>query len=445
METKMTLLERMGLHRPELRAWAMYDWANSAFVLVVVTAVFPIYFSNAAQASGLTADQATAELSWATTIAMVISALLSPTLGALSDFLAVRKKLLAASVLIGVAGTALLGVVAIASWQQLLFFFSVGRVALGLSFVFYDALLPHVAREEELDRVSSAGYALGYLGSALLLMALLFVIQSPATFGFADAGGATRFGFVAVAVWWGVFSIPILRRVPEPPRLIEGDETSAAGAVRITFTRLIETFRSLRTSYKQAFLMLIAFMIYNDGIGTIISMAGIYAVSRGLPAQAVIISILLVQIVGIPFAFLFGNLASRIGAKASILIGVAVYAVISFVAYRMEDVNDFYLLAFLVATVQGGTQALSRSLFASMVPKHKSSEFFGFFSVFEKVAGVMGPLLFAVMIGVTGSAQTAILSVLVFFVVGGALLALVDVDAGQRRAKEEEARLHAAG
>lgn len=445
METKMTLLERMGLHRPELRAWAMYDWANSAFVLVVVTAVFPIYFSNAAQASGLTADQATAELSWATTIAMVISALLSPTLGALSDFLAVRKKLLAASVLIGVAGTAMLGVVAIASWQQLLLFFSIGRVALGLSFVFYDALLPHVAREEELDRVSSAGYALGYLGSALLLMALLFVIQSPATFGFADAGGATRFGFVAVAVWWGVFSIPILRRVPEPPRLIEGDETSAAGAVRVTFSRLIETFRSLRTSYKQAFLMLVAFMIYNDGIGTIISMAGIYAVSRGLPAQAVIIAILLVQIVGIPFAFLFGNLASRIGAKASILIGVAVYAVISFVAYRMEDLNDFYLLAFLVATVQGGTQALSRSLFASMVPKHKSSEFFGFFSVFEKVAGVMGPLLFAVMIGVTGSAQTAILSVLIFFVVGGTLLAMVDVPAGQLRAKEEEARLHAAG
>ena len=439
---KEGLLQKLGLHRPELRAWAMYDWANSAFVLVVITAVFPIYFSKAAQAAGQSADQATANLSWATTIALVLTALMSPTLGALSDFLATRKRFLAISVLIGATATAGLGLVdAAASWQLLLVLFAVGNLGLSLSFVFYDAFLPYIASEEELDRVSSGGYALGYLGSSLLLVGVLAAIKFPAACGFADAGAATRASFVAVAVWWVVFSLPLFRQIAEPPRLVEGEEKDAKNALAITFRRLFDTFRSLRTSYQPTFLMLIAFMIYNDGIGTIIRMAGIYAASRGLPEQSVIIAILLVQVVGIPFAFLFGNLGTRIGTKRAILIGVAVYGLISFVAYRMDNINDFYLLAFLVATVQGGTQALSRSLFASMVPKHKSSEFFGFFSVFEKVAGILGPLLFGLVITWTGSSQTAILSVVVFFVVGGFLLARVDVEAGQRQAREEDSHL----
>lgn len=443
---KNGLLDKLGLHRPELRAWAMYDWANSAFVLVVITAVFPIYFSNVAQAAGQTADEATANLSWATTIALVLTALMSPTLGALSDFLATRKKFLAISVAIGTLATATLGLLGgTADWRLLLLFFALGNLGLSLSFVFYDAFLPYIASDEELDRVSSGGYALGYLGSSLLLVVVLAAVKFPATFGLADAGVATRAGFVAVAVWWAVFSLPLFRRIAEPPRQIEGDETSAQSALAVTFRRLFETFRSLRTSYKPTFMMLIAFMIYNDGIGTIIRMAGIYAASRGLPEQAVIFAILLVQVVGIPFAFLFGNLGARIGTKRAILIGVAAYGVISLVAWRMEDINDFYLLALLVAMVQGGTQALSRSLFASMVPKHKSSEFFGFFSVFEKVAGILGPLLFGLMIAWTGSSQTAILSVVVFFIAGGLLLLGVDVEAGQKQAREEDAHLAAAG
>jgi len=444
--SKRGLLDKLGLHRPELRAWAMYDWANSAFVLVVITAVFPIYFSNAAQAAGQTADEATANLSWATTIALVLTALMSPTLGALADFLATRKRFLAISVAIGSIATAGLGLVnATASWQLLLVLFALGNLGLSLSFVFYDAFLPYIASEDELDRVSSGGYALGYLGSSLLLVGVLAAIKNPALFGLADAGAATRAGFLAVAVWWAVFSLPLFKKVAEPPRQIEGDEISATSALKVTFRRLLDTFRSLRSTYKQTFLMLVAFMIYNDGIGTIIRMAGIYAASRGLPEQSVIIAILLVQVVGIPFAFLFGNLGSRIGTKRAILLGVVVYGVISLVAWRMNDINDFYLLAFLVATVQGGTQALSRSLFASMVPKHKASEFFGFFSVFEKVAGILGPLLFGLMITWTGSAQTAILSVVVFFIVGGLLLAKVDVEGGQRQAREEDAHLARVG
>jgi MFS transporter, UMF1 family len=441
MSQKLSFFERLGLHRPELRAWAMYDWANSAFVLVVITAIFPIYFNKVAEQGGLAGDQATAWLGWATTISMLIVALVSPICGALADFLAIRKKLLAFAVLLGVIGTALLATIEVGEWRQALIYFALGNFGLAFSFVFYDALLPYVAKEEELDRVSSAGYASGYLGSSLLLVVAIYAIQNPATFGLADAGAATSAVFLAVALWWAFFSIPILRRVAEPPRQVEADEVDAAGVVKVTFTRLLETFRSLSTGYRPTFLMLLAFMIYNDGIGTIIRMAGIYAVNRGLPQREVIYAILLVQILGIPFAFLFGNLGPRIGTKNALLIGVAVYAVISIVAYRMETLNDFYLMAALVATVQGGTQALSRSLFASMVPKHKSSEFFGFFSVFEKVAGIAGPLVFTLMINLTGSAQKAVLSIIAFFVVGGVLLFFVDVEAGQRQAREEDAKL----
>ena len=187
--------------------------------------------------------------------------------------------------------------------------------------------------------------------------------------------------------------------------------------------------------------MLLAMLIYNDGIGTIIRMAGIYAVSRGVPQKHIVTAILLVQFIGIPFAFLFGALAGRIGAKRSILIALTVFTGVCVVAYNLETTRQFYVIALMVGAVQGGAQALSRSLFASMIPKHKASEFFGFFSVFEKFAGIFGPLVFGWMILLTGSTRGAILSVIAFFVVGGAVLAFVDVEAGRRRAREMEERL----
>jgi UMF1 family MFS transporter len=435
-----SFLRRLGLHRPELRAWAMYDWANSAFVLVIVTAVFPIYFQRVA-ASGLTPDDATTQYGWATTLALCVAAVFSPVLGALADFRGVRKRMLAASLLIGVVTTACMYLIHEGDWMFALVLFVLGNIGLSLSFVFYDSLLPHIATNEEMDRVSSAGYALGYLGSGLLLLLNLAWIQQPEFFGIVDGETATRLSFLSVAVWWGLFSIPLFRRVSEPPRRLEPDESKESGALRTTFRRLTETLRDLRTLHRQAFLALLAMLVYNDGIGTIIRMAAIYAATIGVPQEHVITAILLVQFVGIPFAFLFGSLAGWIGTKWSIMIGLAVYGAISIVAYRMESTTEFYLLALLVATVQGGTQALSRSLFASMIPKHKTSELFGFFSVFEKVSGILGPLMFSLAIVITGSTRDAILSVIAFFVVGGLLLAFVNVEEGQRAARAAEADL----
>jgi UMF1 family MFS transporter len=287
--------------------------------------------------------------------------------------------------------------------------------------------------------VSSAGYALGYLGGGVLLSVNLAWILKPHWFGLADAGMASRLSFLSVAIWWLVFAIPLFRTVPEPAvqpnRLPPG-----ASPVLASFRQLAGTLRELR-QYKQAFLMLVAFLIYNDGIGTIIRMATSYGESLGLDQPAMITAIMIVQFVGIPFAFLFGLLAGKIGSKPSIFIGLVAYTGISVLAYYVTTELHFFILAGMVGVVQGGTQALSRSLFGSMIPAHESGEFFGVFAIFEKFAGIAGPTIFGLLIAATGSPRLGILSVIVFFIVGGAILVFVDVDEGRRVAREEEARV----
>jgi len=236
-----------------------------------------------------------------------------------------------------------------------------------------------------------------------------------------------------------VFSIPLFRKVPEPPALHAAHEHPGQGIVKISIARLGQTLRDMKL-FKQTLLFLIAFFIYNDGIGTIIRMASIYGREIGIGPNTLIMALMLVQFVGIPFAFLFGIIADRIGAKRAIFISLAVYLGIAVLGYYMKSSRDFFILAILVGTVQGGSQALSRSLFTTMVPKHKSSEFFAFFSVFEKFAGILGPAVFTLVIGATGSSRGAILSLILFFLTGGALLAMVDVEKGQRAAREAEAR-----
>ncbi|HEY8106086.1 MAG TPA: MFS transporter [Gemmatimonadales bacterium] len=445
------LLDRLGLHRPELRAWAMYDWGISATQVGIVTAIFPIYFVKVAGA-GLSASQATGRLAIANTVALSFVALLSPILGAVADYAAAKKRFL--------AGFMALGLVAIGS----MFFIHHGDLTLASvlftlalvgatgSFVFYEALLPHIASREEMDRVSTAGYALGYVGGGVLLAVNLAWIQRPAWFGLPSGAGLTeaaatlpvRLAFISIALWWAVFSIPLFRRIPEPARRLESGERQGENPVRVAFVRLWETFRELR-NFRQASIFLLAFLVYNDGIQTIIKMATAYGTELGIGQGPLIAAILLVQFVGIPFSFLFGMLAGRIGAKPAVFLGLVVYTVISVLGYFMRTATHFFILALLVGLVQGGTQALSRSLFAAMTPPHKSGEFFGFFSVFEKFAGIFGPLLFYVAIQLTGSSRIAILSVIAFFAVGAALLSLVDVAAGERAAQQAERSVQPVG
>jgi MFS transporter, UMF1 family len=435
----MALLDRLGLGRPDLRAWAMYDWANSAFQTTIIAAVFPIYFKTVA-ASDLPGTVAMSRFAWATTLAILIVAVIAPILGAVADYAAIKKRLLAVFLAIGAAATAGMYWIERGDWTLALVLFVIGNVGVAGSIVFYESLLPHLVEEKDLDRVSSAGYAIGYLGGGTLLAINLLMIQKPELFGIPGAGVGTRLALASVAVWWVLFSIPLFRRVPEPPVRRELDENPGGSALAAGASRLLETFRELRR-YRDAFVFLLAFLLYNDGIQTMIRMATIYGTDIGLPESAMITALLLTQFIGVPCAFIFGMAASRTGAKNAVFAGLAVYLVITMLGYFMTTAAHFFALAVLVGMVQGGTQALSRSLFASMIPRHKSSEFFAFFSVFERYAGILGPAIFAFVVEHSGSGRAAILAVAVFFIVGGAILTFVNVEQGRAAARAAEAEL----
>jgi MFS transporter, UMF1 family len=446
-ESNSSFLSRVGLNRPELRAWAMYDWAVSSVQTTIMVAVFPVYFVNIAKSS-LPESRATQAIATANTIVAIVLAVLSPILGAISDYSAAKKRMLGASMVVGAAAVAGMFFVQVGDYRLALVLFVISLIGATASTVFYDSLLPHIAAEDEMDRVSSAGYAIGYIGGGVLLALNLAWILKPAWFGLPSGAGLssaertlpTRLALLSVAVWWLVFSIPLFRRVPEPPRTREPDEVAGGNVLVTPFVRVVETFRTLR-GYKQAFLMLLAFMIYNDGIQTIQKMAATYGKELGIEDSILIASILIVQFVGVPFSFLFGAIASRIGAKATIFIGLLVYAGISVLGFYMRTAVHFMLLAGMVATVQGGTQALSRSLFASLIPTHKSGEFFGFYSVFEKFASIFGPLLFWITIATTGNSRNAILSVIFFFALGALILSRVRVQEGQDAARAADSGL----
>jgi UMF1 family MFS transporter len=438
------LARRLGLHRPELRAWVLYDWANSAVVTTIVAAVFPIYFYRVAGA-GLPEGAATQRFAIATVLAMVGLALLAPILGAVADYAAAKKKLLAVFVGVGAPAVAAMFFIHTGDWLLALVLLVIAEISVAGTLVFYDSLLPHIAAPDEFDRVSTSGYALGYLGGGTLLAVNLAWIRYPQWFGLPHGEGLTesqatlpaRLAFLSVAVWWMAFTIPLFLRVPEPAGACGGAAGGIRQSLRHAFAQLRTTIGALRV-YRQAGLMLIAYLTYNEGIGTIIKLAAIYGAEIGLDEGAMIGSILIVQFVGIPCTVLFGRLAGKIGAKRSIFLGLAVYLGISMLAYAMRTGMHFLLLALLVGMVQGGTQGLSRSLFASLIPKERSAEFFALFALSEKLAGMLGPGLFAVTNALTGSSRYAIASVIAFFVAGGAVLTRVDVPRGRNAALARE-------
>jgi UMF1 family MFS transporter len=419
------LLDRLGLSRPELRGWVAYDWANSAFMTSIVQ-IFQIYFASVA-AAGLSTADASGKFYLATAIAAAIVAVAGPFIGALGDASGKRKAILGVFLAIGALATAFLGGVGQGEWRAGLFWYAVANVAIAVTFLLYDSLLPFVAKPDEIDRVSSAGYALGYLSGGLVMALNLWWIADPARFGFTDAAEATRASFVFAALWWALFSIPFFKNVPEPPK--EG-AASWSAAVLGAALRLKATFIDLRR-YREAFLMMIAFLIYNDGVNTVIKVGATYGNELGIPRGQLLGAILAVQFIGLPCAVAYGRLAERVGTRKAIYLALATYFVICGVGYVMTTGLHFFVLAALVGTAQGGAQALSRSLFASLIPREKAGEFFGFYGVGERFAGIAGPALFAFMVMTTGSSRNAILLLATFFLVGGFLLSRVDVDRGR--------------
>jgi len=418
--------------RRAIDAWCLYDVANSAFATSVVAAILPVYFAAIATRA-MPANLATAKWGYASAAAMLGSGLAGPLIGAWADRHRMRKRLLGACVVIGTACTAGLALAPPGSWLPLLTLFAVAFLAFAVGNALYDSLLPAVADPGNMHRVSARGFAWGYWGGGVLLALNLAWILFPKRFGLANVDTATRLSFASVAVWWLGFSIPLFLRVHEPHDERIGDDRSAN-----PLTEVWTTVRSLG-SRPELLRFLIAFWLYSDGIGTIVKMATVYGSEVGIGRNDLIGSLLMVQFVAAPASLLFGRFARTLGPQRSVALGLVGYVAITVLGFYMTRPVHFWLLAVLVALFQGGTQALSRSMFASLVPRRRMSELFGFYSVSEKLSGVIGPLLFAVVAQVSGKGRFAVLTLLPFFVVGAWLLLTVNLDAGRRRAEAEDA------
>ncbi|PKN98031.1 MAG: MFS transporter [Chloroflexi bacterium HGW-Chloroflexi-4] len=426
-------------HKRAIAAWTMYDWGNSAFATTIMAAVLPVYYSSVA-AANLAPNVATAYWGFTSSIAALIAAIISPILGAVADFRGSKKRFLTIFMLIGVTATALLYVIQTGDWLLASIFFVFGNIGFAGSLVYYDALLPHVAKPEEMDQVSSRGYAMGYIGGGILLALNLFMIMFvPDLVPSLDAGLMTRLSFVTVAIWWLVFTLPVLLRVKEPPRRIEAHEVGFS-PLKASFTRLYNTFKEIR-KYRELSLGLLAFWVYSNGIGTIIVMATIYGAELGFSQTTLIGTLLMVQFLAAPFAFLFGWLSKKLGTKKSIYLSLSIYTLIAIAGYFLYQEWQFWALGAAVATVQGGSQALSRSLIGKMIPRSKSAEFYGFFSVFEKFASILGPALFGVVSTIMGESRLSISSLVVFFALGMFILSKVNIEKGIAVAEQEEQAL----
>lgn len=401
-----------------IRSWALYDWANSVFATTVLAGFFPVFFKQywSTEADAVTS---TAQLGFTNSIASALFLVAAPILGAIADGGATRKKYLGAFTMLGVIATIGLYFVGQGDWFTAAWVYTLATAGFWGSIIFYDALIRSVSPIDRLDEVSSLGYALGYLGGGVLFALNVFMTLSPDTFGLADASEAVRTSFLTVAVWWVVFSIPLFRFVREPPRTGAGDS-----AVRNGLLALFNTIKRFR-EYKGIAIFLLAYFFYIDGVHTIIRMAVDYGMALGFPAESLIVALLITQFVGFPAAVLFGVAAARFGPKPTLYVGVAIYAGVTIYAFFMSNVVEFYLLAAVVGLIQGGVQAVSRSLFARFVPSNQSGEFFGFFNMVSRFAAILGPSLVAITGLLTGSSRLGILSVIVLFVIGLALLGFV--------------------
>lgn len=412
---------RRELFDRKIFAWALYDWANSAFATTVLAGFFPILFKEYWN-DGVSAVDSTHRLGNITALASLIVAILSPVLGSIADRAGTRKRFLFVFTLLGIVMTGSLFWVAEGHWFLAATLFVFASVGFAGGLTFYDSLIVSVADRGKLDFVSGYGYSLGYLGGGLLFSANVVMVMKPDLFGFDSVSHAARFSFLTVAGWWALFAIPIFLFVPEPP-----SPGSAGGlrAIREGLQQLKRTFDEIR-AVRTIGLFLLAYWFYIDGVDTIIRMAVDYGLSIGFKSTDLIAALLIVQFVGFPAALVFGWLGERIGPKRGIFIGLAVYAGITVGATFMTEVSEFYLMAVIIGLVQGGVQALSRSYYAQIIPAEKAGEFFGFYNMLGKFAAVIGPALMGLVTMWFGNPRIGILSILVLFMVGATLLYFVD-------------------
>jgi UMF1 family MFS transporter len=424
--------KRFSFTREE-KSWILYDVANSAFVLIIVTTLMPLFFKDVAS-WGVSDAESTSNWAFATSLASLVLAVVAPLLGTFADYAGWKKRFFAAFLLAGVAATLLLPSVGSGQWLWCLVLYVVAKICYSGANLFYDAFLVDVTTDERMDWVSASGFGWGYIGSVipfLLVMALIFFGGGADAGGGAVPAGAARVAFVITAAWWLVFSLPMLRRVRQRYAI-----APVARPVREAFRRLWHALAHIRR-YRRAFLFLLAYFFYIDGVDTVITMATAYGRDLGLGVTTLVLVVLFIQVVAFPFALLYGRLAAFTSARAMILAGIVVYAVITGLAFFLPVIPDmttrialFWLLALLVASSQGGIQALSRSFFGKLIPKEKSAEFFGFYNIFGRFATILGPLLMGLFGRLTGQTRYGVLAILPLFLVGGLILLRIKDEPG---------------
>ena len=409
------------LRRPVI-AWALCDWANSAFATTVMAGLFPIYFKQYWNA-GVEATESTFRLGLASGLASIVIAFTAPLIGAIADKGGARIKLLMLFTVLGAAMTTALYWVEKGDWVTAATFYAIASLGFWSGNQFYDSLLTDVSEERDYDLVSGYGYSLGYLGGGLLFLVNVLMVTKPAMFGIADASEGVRLSFLTVGVWWVLFTVPVLFWVKETRA---AEALPFGSAIRAGWRELMSTLSHLRGD-KTLLWFLLAYWFYIDGVNTIINMAVDYGLSLGLNESALITALLITQFVGFPAALAFGWLGKRIGPRAGIFIAIAVYTGCTIYAYFLNTELDFYVLAVIIGLVQGGVQSLSRSLFGRLVPAGKAGEFFGLYNLMGKAAAILGPTLTGVVALLTHDSRLAIVSIAVLFVIGAFFLSRVKI------------------
>ena len=405
----------------------MYDWANSSFATIVMAGFFPVFFKEYWNA-GLDPTESTFRLGMTNSVASLLVVLMAPVLGAIADCLGRRKALLFSFAFLGLLMTGSLYLVGEGEWLLAAFLYAFALIGFSGSNIFYDSLLPFVARADEFDQTSALGFSLGYLGGGILLSLTVTMTLYPAWFGLIDATIAVRLSFLLVSVWWLVFSVPLMLFVEESNGTIS---PSAGNVFKEGFLRIWRTLHEVR-QLRNVWLFLIAYWLYIDGVDTVIRMAVDYGLSLGFDQQDLIAALLITQFTGFPAALAFGWLGGRYGPKAGIFTGLLIYVIVTVWASVMHSATEFYFLAFAIGLAQGGIQALSRSMYARMIPEGRSAEFFGFYNMLGKFAAIIGPVMMGWVGVLSGSPRIGILSLLVLFTAGGLILLKVK-DAGTNK------------
>jgi len=398
----------------EAKAWILYDGGNSAFATTVIAAFFPIFF-NDFWASGLEAEVKTAYLGWGLTISNLVLLFTSPFIGALTDVSRTTKILFTGFGVISIISVAVLYFVPAGSWLQALIFFGIANYCFAAGNTLYDKMLVQVSDATNIARISSYGFAFGYLGGGLLFLINAAMTIKPEFFGLTSVADAVRWSFLSVSVWWTIFLIPILLKIKDRGVSLPGSY------FKLTYSKVFNTLRTV-SSKKNIFIFLVAFFLYIDGVHTIMAMAADFALNLGLPSSDVIVALILVQFVAFPTTLLWSKFAYKFGDKNTLLFTILLYLIVIAYSAFLSDTIEFYILACMVGAIQGGIQSISRSYYATLIPQNASGEYFGFYNMFGRAGAFMGPALVAIFVTFFQDTRYGLIPIAALFIIGALIL-----------------------